>query len=672
MVTLKRANYLDAAGNIDLEAWLDYWGMHRTGYDHLLRTACHINQTLGTHQTTLIGLSCLQYGLNMADILLELHLDKETISAALVYYATTQSKLDPTIIMQKLGNQVCHLLAGVQQMEVISVLGNRALCNKDQLEPIRKMLLAMAADMRVVLIKLAERTVLMRHLHLLPTDHVKQYASETLAIYAPLANRLGIANLKWELEDLAFHALEPKRYRDLARSLQQSLLVRESILSSLCRTLEETLNAAQLKGFNIFSRVKHIYSIDRKMQEKKLKFEDIYDLNAVRILVNTDSECYTALSLIHSRWPSILEQFDDYITKPKPNGYRSLHTVVMMNQHKVEVQIRTFQMHRESEHGLASHWQYKEGQQQKTNYQAKIAWLRQVLAWQKEWVKNGIQFSPKLRTFLNDRIYVLTPKGDIIDLMKGATPIDFAYAIHTHVGHCCRGAKVNGSLVPLTYELKTSDQVEIITAKVQNPSRDWLNGQCKYLITARARAKINRWFKVNEKIAAPIEKENFQAVPEKIILGKPTRSSHESIQVLGLNQIRTQIAHCCKPIPGEMICGFVTQRGVVIHRIDCKDLKNLSVEKQKRLVEVNWRENIKNVYCIDLNIEAYIHPELIHNVSSLIAHERFNLIAVNSETDPLGIKELIKLTIEIPNSVALNKIIMRIKSLEPVIEVNRV
>ncbi|WP_192805858.1 RelA/SpoT family protein [Rickettsiella massiliensis] len=408
--------------------------------------------------------------------MLDLHLDKETIAAALIYSAVNYAELCPETINEHLGIQVTRLIEGTKQMDAIRIVPMSNPIYQTQLENVRKMLLAMVKDMRVVLVKLAERVAMMRTLHTLDETIQRSYARETLDIYAPLANRLGVGQLQWELEDLSLHYLDPEVYNKIARLLQSRLVDREAYVETLINQLHVVLQKSRVNDFQLYGRVKHIHSIYRKMQQKKLQFEELYDLNAIRILVNNIDDCYAVLSIIHELWTPISGQFDDYIATPKANGYRSIHTAVLTPDKKIlEIQIRTQKMHHESEHGLAAHWQYKETAQQKADYQIKIAWLRQVLAWQKELVKQGKSAVPGLTTVLDDRIYVFTPNGDILDLPKGATPLDFAYHIHSSIGHRCRGAKVNNGIVPLVYQLKIGD------VKEGGPSRDWLNPNLGYL-----------------------------------------------------------------------------------------------------------------------------------------------------------------------------------------------
>ena len=733
MVKIKNSLYLNNDGSINLETWLHHAAMQRSQEDFkLIRQASILSQIVGESRTTPTHVSCLQQGLTMAEILLDLHLDKETIAASLVYSCVNYAELCPETVNEHLGPHVAKIIAGAKQMNAIRIASTATNLHQTQLENNRKMLLAMVEDMRVVLIKLAERTATMRTLDTLEQETRQSYARETIDIYAPLANRLGVGQLQWELEDLSLHYLEPKIYAQIAQLLQERLIDRESYVQIILTQLRNILGNAQLLNFEVYGRVKHIHSIYRKMQQKKLKFEQLYDLNAIRILVNTVKDCYNVLSIIHSLWSPLSEQFDDYIATPKSNGYRSIHTAVLGPGEKIlEIQIRTHQMHQESEHGLAAHWQYKENsQQQKASYQTKIAWLRQVLEWQKELVKRGKATVPGLTTVLDDRVYVFTPNGDILDLPKGSTSLDFAYHIHSEVGHRCRGAKINGAIVPLTYQLKIGDQIEILTAKQGSPSLDWLNPNLGYLYTARAKAKAHHWFKTQdyekhlingedlfnkeiqrlglttvdqEKLAHKLhfktkkemmaalgsgdlrlaqllnaiqaqekQPESRSLVETEILLGKPRNSLPEGITVAGVTDLLTQTAGCCKPVPGDPIRGFITQsRGIILHRDDCTHLLNLEPEKHNRLVEADWGEIASQVYPVDICVEAYDRPGLLRDVSTLIANEKLNLLALNLSSNKPDPKAYIKLTVEIPSLPSLGKVLDRIKQIPNVIDVRR-
>lgn len=733
MVKIKNSLYLNDDNSINLEAWLHHAAVQRNQDDfQLIRQACVLSQIIGESKIiSPTNVSCLQHGLTMAEILLDLHLDKETIAASLIYSGVNYAELGLETISEHLGPQVTKLVDGVKQMDAIRLASTSTPIYQAQLENIRKMLLAMVKDTRVVLIKLAERVATMRTLDTLAKETKQAYARETLDIYSPLANRLGVGQLQWELEDLSLHHLEPEIYDKIANLLQERLVDREAYIQALIAKLQTVLENAPLQNFQLYGRVKHIHSIYRKMQKKKLQFEELYDLNAIRVLVNTVQDCYSTLSIIHGLWPPVDGQFDDYIANPKSNGYRSIHTAILGPNGKIlEIQIRTHQMHQESEHGLAAHWKYKETSQQNASYQTKIAWLRQVLEWQKELVKRGKATVPGLTAVLDDRVYVFTPNGDIVDLPQGATPLDFAYTIHSEIGHRCRGAKVNGAIVPLTYQLKIGQQVEILTAKQGSPSRDWLNPHLGYLYTARAKAKAHHWFKIQdydkhvtdgqtlldkecqrlglitvdqEKLANKLHFRNkkelaaalgsgdlritqllnaMQAqehlprantcIKPGILLGKSKGKLPDGITIAGVADLLTHTAGCCKPVPGDSILGFITQsRGIVVHRDDCSHILNIAPCRQKRLVDADWGGNASHVYSVDICVEAYSRPGLIQDISISVINEKLNLVALTSSHNKLEPTTFIKLTIEIPSLISLSRVLDRIKQVSNVIDVKR-
>lgn len=734
MVKIKDYPHINSDGSINLDIWLQRASIDRSSQDiSLIRHAGLLSKLAGENKSTLTGVSCLQQGLTMAEILLDLHLDKDTIAAALIYNSVHNAELSLEDVKDHLGDTVANLVQGTIQMDAIRTLPKLAHHNHSQIENIRKMLLSMAEDMRVVLIKLAERTAIMRSLKVFDENKARRFATETMEIYAPLANRLGIGQLKWELEDLSLHHIEPIAYQNIAKLLHERRIDREHYIAEVVTTLKNHLQKAGLKNFEVSGRVKHIYSIYRKMQKKQLNYDQLFDLNAVRILVNNIEDCYTALGIVHGLWQPIAAEFDDYITTPKPNGYRSIHTAIIGPQAKnVEVQIRTNQMHKESEHGVAAHWRYKEGGTQKSDYEAKIAWLRQVLAWQKELTKAGISTEHTQPIGLDDRVYVLTPAGQIIDLPQGSTPLDFAYNIHSQVGHCCRGAKINGAIVPLTHKLVTGEQIEILTAKEPNPSRDWINPHLGYLATARAKAKVHHWFRLQdydkntaegqtyfdrecqrlhlseidqEKLAHKLhfknKKDMFAAlgggelrwvqilnsiqsqqesskkeldIPTEISvpIRAPSHKAPKGINIAGIGNLLTHTALCCKPAPGDDAIGFITQgRGVAIHRTDCPNILNLTPENRNRLVDIDWgnQENVR--YPVDLNIDAYDRPGLVRDVSTLIANEKFNLIAISTMVNKTENLAHLKLTVEVPSLETLSKLFDRIKHIPNVIDVMR-
>jgi GTP pyrophosphokinase len=732
MIKVKDSVYITAEGNIDLEAWLQHIQAVSTTHDlAIIRQACYLSRLAGEDTPTLTGVSCFQQSLTMAEILLDLHLDNDTIAAALVYNSARYAELSLDDVEEHLGPQVAKLVRGAIQMAAMRGLPTLNSDNHAQLENVRKMLLAMVEDMRVVLIKLAERATIMRSLGVFEEKKRRQFAQETMEIYAPLANRLGIGQLKWELEDLAFRHLEAGAYKEIADLLHERRIERERYVQAIVEQLRAALKQAGMQQVEIYGRAKHIYSIYRKMIRKKLAYDQLFDLNAVRILLATEEECYAALSIIHGLWKPVAAQFDNYIATPKPNGYRSIHTAVMCADDKVvEMQIRTRQMHQESEHGVAAHWRYKEGGQQKLGYEARIAWLRQVLEWQKEVFKKGGTIEHSQPAIMDDRIYVFTPAGEIIDLPPGATPLDFAYHIHSEIGHRCRGAKVNGAIVPLTYTLATGAQVEILTAKQPNPSRDWLNAHLGYLKSSRAKAKVHHWFRTQdydkncaegqlllereiqrlalgevdiEKIAHKLHFKNkkdmyaalgcgdvrmaqalgaiashaetnkkTEQAPVSVPLRAPSKALPTGINVAGIGNLLTHTAQCCKPAPGDAVLGYITQgRGIAIHQRDCHNMVNLALIQQARLIDVEWGADTMAVYPVAIYIEAYDRPGIVRDITTLIANEKFNLLALSVTIEKAENTAHLTLTVEIHDLAALSKLFDRIRHVANVIDVQR-
>ena len=562
----------------------------------------------------------------------------------------------------------------------------------------------------------------------------QQLAEETHLVYAPLANRLGIGHLKWQLEDLSFRYLEPDTYKSLSKSLKSSRVEREKFVDSFVKDLYQLLDDAGLKNTEVTGRAKHIYSIHKKMQRKKVGIEEIYDAIAVRILVATVEDCYTTLGHINAKWDKVNKEFDDYVAQPKPNGYRSIHTAIVgPGGRHVEIQIRTHEMHEESELGVAAHWKYKEEGSAQADYENKIAWLRQVMDWQKE-VSEHDQQARELSQLFDDRVYVFTPGGDVMDLPKGSTPLDFAYHIHSEVGHRCRGGKVNDKLVPLTYQLQTGEKVSILTSKQAQPSRDWLNASLGYLKTTRAKSKVHSWFRAQEydlnlhqgqELAAKelrrlnlkmadlnqvVEKLNFHAlddllaalgrgdvrmasivnalqehlvdktgmsVVEEVNAEPVLRESQEKefdsdVVIHGVGKLLTHVAHCCKPVPGDSIVGYLTvNRGVSIHRSDCVNLLRLQEHASARLIEVEWGDKSTNKYPVDVEVNAYDRQGLLRDITSLLANEKVNMIGIqNALVDDEQVAR-IKFTIEIDSLSPLSRIFARIEQLPNVLEVKR-
>lgn len=687
----------------------------------LLRRSYEIAARAHEGQTRLSGEPYVYHALAVAEILMDLHLDATTLAAALLHDVPEDTPITLEDIRRQFGEEIAKLVDGVTKLERIRELSRsrQGTLAEAQAENVRKIFLAMVDDIRVIMIKLADRLHNMRTLDALPPEKQKRIAQETLDIYAPLANRLGIWELKWQLEDLALLHLEPEEYRRIARLLAEKRQEREEYLQRVIAIIRNRLKEEGIAA-EVTGRPKHIYSIYRKMKEKERDFEEIYDVRGVRIIVDTVKDCYAVLGIIHTMWRPIPGQFDDYIAMPKDNLYQSLHTAVIGPEGRAfEVQIRTWDMHRVAEYGIAAHWRYKEQAKRDLSLEAKIAWLRQESELRRE-VKDAGQFVESLKSdVFPERVYVFTPKGDIVDLPKGATPVDFAYYIHTEIGHRCRGARVNGRLVPLDYQLRTGDQVEILTAKKGGPTRDWLNPELGYIKTARAREKVRQWFKQQERaenIAQGreiLEKElqrlgleqrpyeeiakifkydnvdNFLAAigygdiaPQQIaakladavvqpqlfpepILPPP---SVVGIQVKGVGDLLTRLARCCNPVPGDPIIGYITRgTGITVHRRDCPNIKN--IKDTERLIGVEWGV-MREAYPVDIRIEAFDRAGLLRDVASIVADEGINMSAANVSTHADN-TATIQATLLINNIQQLRNVLSRLESLRDVLEVRR-
>lgn len=674
----------------------------------------------------------LEKGLGIADILLSLGLDSETLATAIIYPSYQLHQVHTDKISELLNESINKLLHDILQMQSLGKLQNIEIQNLDQrshhqIENLRKMLLAMVSDVRAVLLIIAEQLWKLRNAKNLEKTEQVKLAREILHIYAPLANRLGIWQLKWEIEDLCLRYLQPEIYTEIAKGLTSRRLEREEYIQNMLNLLTKMIQDIHIQKFEVSGRVKHIFSIYNKMQRKNVSLDKIYDTAALRVLVPEITDCYTVLGLLQNTWEQIPEEFDDYINRPKPNGYRSIHTVVIGPENRVvEIQIRTHQMHQESELGVAAHWRYKEGVLQTAHYEAKIALLREIMAWQKEIVgEEKPETKQALQNLFTDRVYVFTPNGDIVDLIQGATPLDFAYQIHSEVGHRCRGAKVGGKIVPLTYQLKTGDYIEILTAKEANPSRDWLIPQRGFLKTPRARAKAAHWFKIHDAVQnissgrdllekelkrnkihekydldAIAEKMNYKSsddllaalaigdasvpqvahhirkIPQPHI--EPTVTKiHEpikttGIQILGVNNLLTQSARCCKPLPGDDIIGYVTRnRGITIHRIDCRNMQNASKTNNQRTIQVTWGEKQTETHAVDLIVRAVDRTGLLRDITTILAGEKINVLGLQTHKAVQVAEADIYITIEIAGIDQLKKAIGLLQHASGVLKVAR-
>ncbi|MBX3709885.1 MAG: bifunctional (p)ppGpp synthetase/guanosine-3',5'-bis(diphosphate) 3'-pyrophosphohydrolase [Gammaproteobacteria bacterium] len=663
---------------INLEQWMNHLS-HLRGEENitLLRSVVDLYGSEHVPQ--------LEKGLGIADILLSLGLDSDTLASALVYPVVQTKDVHLDAITECLGESSNKLLNDVLQMQSLGKLQHLEKRGSYQLENLRKMLLAMVTDVRAVLIVLAERLWQLRHSKYINRTDQQHLANETLSVYAPLANRLGVWQLKWEIEDLCLRYMHPDIYTKIAKGISSRRDDREAYVKNFVKMLTDIIEQAKVKNIQVTGRAKHIYSIYKKMQRKNADLEHIYDMSAIRVMVETIEDCYAVLSILQNHWQQIPEEFDDYITHPKPNGYRSIHIVLIgPKDYYVEVQIRTYQMHQESELGVAAHWRYKEGVLQASSYEAKIALLRQIIEWQKEVVNPDIIPEKAVKDLFADRIYVFTPVGDIIDLPSGATPLDFAYSIHSEVGHRCRGAKADGNIVPLTYELQMGQRVEILTAKHANPSRDWLNPQLGYLKSSRARAKLQHWFRVKDSMQSAVsgrelfEKEPRNSPPKdraeniRVFEKRVGDRSASNVQIIGINNLLTHIARCCKPLPGDPIIGYITRnRRVSVHRHNCSNVQNILKNSVSRRIDIGWSEESTGFYPTDLLLRVYDRPGLLHDITTMLTSDKINVAGLQTKKDHSSVEVEIYLTIEISNEKQLKIVLDHLQKLPNIIEVKR-
>jgi len=685
-----------------------------------------------------------------AKILADLKVPAVVIAAALLHDTVEDTDVTNESLRKNFNDEISILVDSVTKLTNlprVSRAGQRLLSEADQItqlpgksprntediekirrkdlatETLRKTLMAMGDDVRVVLIKLADRLHNMRTLDYIPENKRKRIAKETLEIFAPLANRLGIWQIKWELEDLSFRYTQPDDFKDIADKLATRRESRETEVQEVILELKNILKEGGISA-KITGRTKHIYSIYQKMVKKDKPFESVLDLRGVRLIVSDIPSCYAALGIIHTKWRPIPNEFDDYIAAPKDNFYQSLHTTVIYSDGKpLEVQIRTEEMHQKAEYGIAAHWLYKEQENQDDHYQQRVNWLRNLMDWRKD-VEDAQEFVDGVKSdVFEDRVYIFTPRGDIIDLPVGSTPIDFAFMVHTEVGNRCRGAKVNGKLVSLDYKLKTGDQVEILTAKKGGPSRDWLNPHLGMVTTQRARSKIRQWFKKQDRTQNLsrgrdiLDKElkrlgivdldienlsksfNFKSNDDMyeaigcgdIALGRIInalqdvdpkagdllldhtpidiiREDSESIKVLGLKGVLTNIAKCCNPAPGDDIVGYITRgRGATIHRRDCPNI--LRIRDKERMVKVSWGE-AKRTFPVTVQIKAYDRQGLMGDISTILGNEGVNMRDINLNIS----KSLatIDIMLDVGDISQLSRLLIKTESLPNVMEAYRV
>ncbi len=742
MVKIREHHPLEHDGQIDIEEWLaSIQGQQAILPEQLerLRSACALSYQAGQSRSESdkrwAETNSFHTGLEMATILHELDQDAETLVAAVLYRAVREERLTLGDVAAQFGDGVSHLIEGVLRMASVSalqslgeekVLGRAA---EVQVENLRKMLVAIIDDVRVALVKIAERTCAIRAVKNSPDEKRRRVAREIMTVYAPLAHRLGIGHLKWELEDLAFRYLEPDAYKHIARLLDERRMDRQQFIAQSKAALESALSQAAIKA-EISGRAKHIYSIWRKMRAKGIGFSQVYDIRALRVLVPTIQDCYSALGIVHGLWRNIPNEFDDYIANPKENGYRSLHTAVIGPEGKVlEVQIRTFDMHKEAEFGVCAHWQYKgadkSGQQ---SYDAKIEWLRQVLEWHEE-TGGDLELVKELNAdIVQDRIYVFTPEGHVVDLPAGATALDFAYHIHTGVGHRCRGCRINGRVVPLYQSLKTGDQVEIITGKREAPSRDWLTSGLDYTHTARARSKIQHWFRQQaqddnidsgraildrafqrlavspldlEALATALEQKSINDLYAAVGTGELSVTAVLSValqsgaataqqidlpmdwskqdghRVLGMPVIGAEphplrLASCCSPVVGDVIVGVIDADGAVsVHQQSCEQALQIQLDYPERIIVVNWGEAQRSTFPVSVSVRAYERRGLLRDLSALLDVEQANVISLNTVTDkPTNLVEM-TLTLEVENFQQLSRLLEAINQIPNVYQARR-
>jgi GTP pyrophosphokinase len=695
----------------------------------MIERAYEVAERAHDGQTRASGEPYIVHSLAVGVMLADLQLDPRTIAAGLLHDVPEDTPFTLAQVRDLFGDEVANLVDGVTKLGQIDRLSSDAILSmeEERAESLRKMFLAMVHDVRVVLIKLVDRLHNMRTLGALSEEKRRRIAQETLDIFAPLANRLGFWQLKWELEDLSFRYLDPTIYREIAARISERRGDREHRIDEAVTSLQDGLREAGIEA-KLEGRPKHIYSIYRKMHRKTLDFDQIYDVRGVRVIVGSVHDCYAALGVVHSLWSPIPGEFDDYIATPKDNMYQSLHTAVVGPDGKpLEVQIRTEEMHRTAEFGIAAHWRYKEGGRQRDlAFEKKIAWIRSLMEWRQE-VSSASEFLDSMKTdVFQDRVYVFTPKGEVIDLPAQSTPIDFAYTIHSEIGNRCRGAKVNGRLVNLDYALQTGDQVEIITAKRGGPSRDWMNPHLGFAKTSRAQQKIRQWFKKQDRAenitqgraiverelkrlgledvnleqlgqtlqfekledffaavgygdvsiqnldtkALEMEREDVTELPLPPSAAPLPPISTSEVTVTGVGNLLTTLGRCCNPLPGDEIVGYITRgRGVTIHRQDCPNI--LSRTDRERFIQVDWGGAKRQTYPVKVEVSAYDRGGLLRDIASVVAEEKASMSTVNARTEKKDNSAVFTATLEIEDIAQLSRILTRIYRLPNVLEVRR-
>ena len=693
----------------------------------LIRDAYYYAIEAHRGQVRLSGEAFINHPLHVAVILAELELDVVTVAAGILHDVVEDTDVTLDDIRERFGEEIALLVDGVTKLSRIEYTSKE----EQQVENLRKMFLAMAKDIRVILIKLADRLHNMRTLNHQPKDKQKEVAEETMEIFAPLAHRLGIFRIKWELEDLSLRYLKPDTYYNLVKKISMKRQEREDYINEVIAILSEELEKANVKA-DISGRPKHFYSIYNKMVKEGKSLNEIYDLIAVRVIVNSIRDCYGVLGIIHALWKPIPGRFKDYIAMPKPNMYQSLHTTVIGPRGEpFEIQIRTWEMHRTADYGIAAHWKYKDQVEGDRDFEEKLTWLRQLLEWQRD-LGDAREFMESLKVdFFSDRVYVFTPKGDVVELPVGSVPIDFAYKVHTQVGHRCTGAKVNGRIVPLDYKLKTGDIIEIITSKGSGPSRDWL----KIVQTSQAKNRIKHWFKQEDRegniirgrdlLEKEVTKQGLKPseflhndrivevgsrfnlfklddvlaavgdgtlTPLQIVsrlkdkyLPEEDRAEHVEvkpslkrykasggIRVKGVGDVMVRLSRCCNPLPGDEIVGYITRgRGISIHRADCPNIGHYKNDEQSRIIEVSWDTGTEGSYRVTIEIEAIDRPRLATDIMNVVTETKTIINAINARAVSQNFA-LVHLKIEVVSMEHMQHVIDKIRRVKDVLEVRRV
>ena len=764
MVNVRQHHPRDDADQVDIQRWIDELiqrhAMAQSDGQLLLQACTFTSQALteefDPERLWDSATGCLQTGLEMAEILAELSLDTVALQAAILYRAIREGRISLDKVRREFGSEIAGLIDKVLRMAVISTISNAqggsvfGHIAGQQANKTREMLVSIIDDIRVPLIKIAERTCAIRAVKTASSDKQIRVAREVVDVYAPLAHRLGLGNLKWELEDLAFRYLQPLDYANVASLLAEKRRDRQAYIAETIYQVEEHLNTLNIEG-EVSGRPKHIYSIWSKMQRKNLSFTQVYDIRALRVLVPTVADCYAVLGWMHSRWENLPSEYDDYIAAPKENGYSSLHTAVIGPEDKVlEIQIRTFDMHNAAELGVCAHWRYKGGNLKSVDksYEEKIEWLRHVLDWSKEIEHKGsAEYSQESQQSVSEgRVYVFTPEGHVVDLPSGATSLDFAYYVHTDLGHRCRGAKVNGRIVPLSRALRTADQVSIITARQGEPSRDWLSASMGYLKTSRARSKVQYWFRKQnqehnqiegkkllerelaqlnisgidlQKAAQRFNKQGtaglYAAIGagdvgvEQVInslqsrhgksktlgaldsvsslesfdstaseeLASAQRFESSDVYIHGVGNLLTQMARCCRPLPGDSIGGYITQgRGISIHRQDCGNFLRLQGADPQRIIKVAWGRQPQKNYRVKIALDTYDRSGLLLDITKTVDRLGLHIASMTSDEKTRRKKSMnsshILLALDVPSLDQLSAVLSQLNQIPNVVTARRV